>query len=88
MLLHKILIAEDKNFLALNCYKSLHKLGYKVSDITFSGEEAVKKIGENHLGLVLIDIWLTGKNKVIRVADIISKFFYVFGLYSLDNWNI
>lgn len=56
MFVRKILVVEDEKNIASNIRKSLQKLGYLVSKITESGEEAIKKVAETHPYLVLIDI--------------------------------
>ena len=61
MFAHKILVVEDEEILASNIRKSLHKLGYSVSEITKSGEEAIKKVAETHPHLVLMNSYLAGE---------------------------
>lgn len=43
MFARKILVVEDEKIIASNIRKSLQKLGYSVSEITKSGEEAIKR---------------------------------------------
>ncbi len=71
MFARKILVVEDEKILASNIRKSLQKLGYSVSEITNSGEEAIKKVAEIDPHLVLIDICLAGEIDVENIADII-----------------
>lgn len=77
MFARKILVVEDEKNLASNIRKSLQKLGYSVSEITKSGEEAIKKVAETHPHLVLIDICLAGEIDGVQVADIIQNHFHV-----------
>ncbi|MEH2035022.1 GGDEF domain-containing response regulator [Nostoc sp.] len=77
MFARKIIVVEDEKNLASNIRKSLQKLGYLVSEITESGEEAIKKVAETHPHLVLIDICLDGKIDGFHVADIIQNKFHV-----------
>ncbi|MEH2330681.1 GGDEF domain-containing response regulator [Nostoc sp.] len=77
----KILVVEDEKILASNIRKSLEKLGYLVSEITESGEEAIKKVAETHPHLVLIDICLAGEIDGLYVADIIQNHFHVPVIY-------
>ncbi|MEH2156270.1 GGDEF domain-containing response regulator [Nostoc sp.] len=77
MFARKILIVEDEKILASNIRKSLQKLGYSVSEITNSGEEAIKKVAEIHPHLVLIDICLAGEIDGVHVVDIIQNQFHV-----------
>jgi signal transduction histidine kinase len=72
-----ILIAEDEKLIALDIQNTLQKLGYKVAGIVDSGEEAVKKTGEWHPDLILMDIVLKGKMDGIQAAGIIRS-----------RWNI
>jgi diguanylate cyclase (GGDEF)-like protein/PAS domain S-box-containing protein len=85
MFARKILVVEDEKILASNIRKSLQKLGYSVSEITKSGEEAIKKVAETHPHLVLIDICLAGEIDGVRVADIIENQFHVPVVYLTDN---
>ncbi|MBN3939845.1 MAG: diguanylate cyclase [Nostoc sp.] len=77
MFARKILVVEDEKNIASNIRKSLQKLGYLVSEITESGEEAIKKVAETHPHLVLIDICLAGEIDGFHVADIIQNHFHV-----------
>ncbi|MEH2106384.1 GGDEF domain-containing response regulator [Nostoc sp.] len=77
MFARKILIVEDEKILASNIRKSLQKLGYSVSEITNSGEEAIKKVAEIHPHLVLIDICLAGEIDGVHVVDIIQNQFHI-----------
>ncbi|AVH71886.1 GGDEF domain-containing response regulator [Nostoc sp. 'Lobaria pulmonaria (5183) cyanobiont'] len=77
MFAHKILVVEDEKNIASKIRKSLQKLGYLVSEITESGEEAIKKVAETHPHLVLIDICLAGEIDGLHVADIIQNHFHV-----------
>jgi DNA-binding NtrC family response regulator len=77
MFARKILVVEDKQTIASNIRKSLQKLGYSVSEITKSGEDAIKKVAETHPHLVLIDICLAGEIDGVHIADIIQNHFHV-----------
>ncbi|MEH2161590.1 MAG: diguanylate cyclase [Nostoc sp.] len=77
MFARKILVVEDEKTIASNIRKSLQKLGYSVSEITQSGEEAIKKVAETHPNLVLIDICLAGEINGVHIADIIQNHFHV-----------
>ncbi|MCC5644015.1 diguanylate cyclase [Nostoc sp. CHAB 5824] len=85
MFARKILVVEDEKILASNIRKSLQKLGYSVSEITKSGEEAIKKVAETHPHLVLIDICLAGEIDGVHVADIIQNQFHVPVVYLTDR---
>lgn len=81
MISPKILVVENEKILAVDIRNRLQKLGYSVLGITDSGEEAIKKVAENHPNLVLIDICLGGKMNGMQVADIITNNFHVPVLY-------
>ncbi len=81
MLAHKILVVEDEKVLVSNIRNSLQNLGYSVSQITDSGEDAIKTIAETHPHLVLIDICLAGEINGIHVVDIIQEHFRIPVLY-------
>jgi len=81
MLTKKILVVENEELLALDIRESLENLGYSVSEITNSGEEAIKKIADTNPHLVLIDICLAGEINGIHVVDIIQDHFHIPVLY-------
>ncbi|MBW4559347.1 MAG: diguanylate cyclase [Trichormus sp. ATA11-4-KO1] len=84
MFASKILVVEDEKLLALNIINTLQKLGYNVPEITYSGEEAIKKVSETHPHLVLIDISLSGEIDGVKVADTIQKDFHIPVLYLIE----
>ena len=56
----KILLVEDDSIEALDMKHSLKSLGYEVSYIASSGEEAIKEALSNLPDLILMDIILSG----------------------------
>ncbi|MEH2004318.1 GGDEF domain-containing response regulator [Nostoc sp.] len=82
---HKILVVEDEKISASNIRKSLQKLGYSVSEINKSGEDAIKKVAETGPHLVLIDICLAGEVDGVHVADIIQNHFHVPVVYLTEG---
>jgi diguanylate cyclase (GGDEF)-like protein/PAS domain S-box-containing protein len=80
----KILVVEDEKVLAVDIRNSLQKLGYRVPEITDSGEAAIKQVAETHPNLVLIDICLTGTVDAMQVGDIIRNNFHVPVLYLIE----
>jgi CheY-like chemotaxis protein len=56
-----ILVVEDESFVALYTKKCLEKLGFAVSAIATSGEEALRRAREKKPDLVLMDIYLEGE---------------------------
>ena len=71
----KIMIVEDEIITARDEKQTLEKLGYSVSAIVGSGEEAVKKAEEDRPDLVLMDIELSGKMDGIEAAGILHSRF-------------
>ncbi len=69
----KIMLVEDEAVTALDLESNLIKLGYEVSPIVTSGEDAVRKAAELHPDLILMDITLAGPMSGIEAADEIRK---------------
>ena len=67
----RIMIVEDERIVAQDIQNRLEKLGYTVSTVASSGEEAIKKAGKITPDLILMDIVLKGKMDGIEAADII-----------------
>lgn len=68
----RILIVEDESIVAKDIKKRLQNLGYSVSAVASSGEEAVEK-ARDHPDLVLMDIVLRGDMDGIAAAERISS---------------
>ncbi len=73
----KILVVENEQIVADDIKFRLKRLGYAVSGIALSGEEAVKKAEEIHPDLVLMDIVLEGKMDGTEAASAISSRLYI-----------
>jgi len=71
----RILVAEDERIVAEDIQDILQNLGWAVSDIVSSGEEAISKAGETHPDLVLMDIMLDGKLDGVDAAQAIRTRF-------------
>ena len=67
--LTKILVVENEGIVAMHLKNMLKSLGYAVSAVVFSGEEAIKKAAETHPDLVLMDIRLNGEMDGIEAAE-------------------
>jgi two-component system cell cycle sensor histidine kinase/response regulator CckA len=65
----QILIVEDERIAAEDIKNSLQNLGYDVTGVVSSGEEAIKKAVEKKPDLVLMDIKLKGELDGIDTAD-------------------
>jgi len=73
----KVLVVEDERIVAEDIKMRLEKLGYAVIGMAHSGEEAIKKAGEKHPDLVLMDIVLEGEMSGIEAASLIGSRFDV-----------
>jgi len=65
----KILIVEDESIVAMDIKHRAQGLGYIVTDITPSGEEALESVANNRPDLVLMDIVLKGEMDGIEAAQ-------------------
>lgn len=73
----KILVVEDENIVAKDIENSLKSLGYAVSAVVSSGEEAVKSAEDTHPDLVLMDIVLKGEMDGVQAAEQIRDQFNI-----------
>ena len=73
---HKsILIVEDESIIAEDMSDSLISLGYRVTDIVYSGEEAILSVAKLRPDLVLMDVNLQGEiDGITAAAEIRSRF--------------
>jgi CheY-like chemotaxis protein len=65
----RILVVEDEVIVAKDLQKKLQNLGYDVPDVSFSGEDAIKKAAAMKPDLVLMDIMLKGKQDGVETAE-------------------
>ena len=63
-------VVEDEKIVAADLQAHLQMLGYEVPAVVSSGEEALKRAGESHPDLVLMDIQLKGRMDGIEAARI------------------
>lgn len=68
----KILVVEDEPIIARDIAETFTRLGYTVTAIASSGEEAVKKVVEQQPDLVLMDIVLKGSMDGIETTACIQ----------------
>ncbi len=73
----KILVVEDEAVTGMDIQKSLTELGYSVCAIATTGELAVRKAGELHPDLILMDIMLAGKMNGIEAAELIKRQYHI-----------
>ena len=64
-----VLIVEDERIVALDLQYQLRRLGYAVSDVASSGEEALDRVEETHPDVVLMDIRLEGAMDGVETAE-------------------
>lgn len=86
-----ILVVEDEVIIAMEIENSLHNLGYEVTSIVNSGDQAIKKVGLEEPDLILMDIRINGDKDGIETAEIIRKRFgipVVFSTAYLDEKRI
>jgi PAS domain S-box-containing protein len=70
----QILIVEDEKIVADDLRMSLERLGYRVSGVVSSGEDAIRKVEELPPDLVLMDIVLKGMGGIEAAGIIRSRF--------------
>lgn len=71
----KILVVEDEAIVALDIERQLEDLGYSVTGLAASGEEAICQIKETRPDLVLMDIRLRGELDGVQTAEQLSRLF-------------
>jgi len=71
----RILVVEDEHIVAMGIKKMLKSLGYQVTGIASTGEDAISKAESTFPDLVLMDIMLKGNIDGIEAArEIIKRF--------------
>jgi len=76
-----ILVVEDESVVAIHIEESLMKLGYAVTALVASGEDAVTKAEETRPDLILMDIVLKGEMDGIEAAAQIREKFNIPVIY-------
>jgi len=87
----KILIVEDEPIIASDIEMTLEDLGYEVTGIADSAEEALEFLANELPDLVLLDIQLEGDTDGIMLAEDIKKMYqipFVFLTSNADNLTI
>lgn len=77
----QILVVEDNNIVVMEIEDRLESMGYAVSAMASSGEEAIKKAGELYPDLVLMDIGLKGDIDGVEAAEEIRARFNIPVIY-------
>jgi FOG: CheY-like receiver len=73
----KILVVEDEVITAEHIKLALKNQGYQVVDVITSGEDAINKVEEETVDLVLMDIHLRGKMDGVEAAEEIWRGFSI-----------
>jgi CheY-like chemotaxis protein len=71
----RVLVVEDENLVAKDLDFRLKKLGYDVTDIVHTGEDALSAVEETEPDLILMDIRLSGDIDGIDTASILMERF-------------
>jgi CheY-like chemotaxis protein len=69
----KILVVEDEGILAMGLKRKLERLGYEITGLASTGQEAIEMAGFNKPDLVLMDIVLRGDMDGIETAKELVK---------------
>jgi len=77
----KFLIVEDEPEVAETLGIKLEKFGYTIVGWASTAEEAIRKAGELHPDIVLMDIELSGKTDGIQAADAIREKYHIPVIY-------
>ena len=77
----RVMVVEDEAVTATVIKRSLTDLGYEITALVSSGEDAVKKAEEDMPDLVLMDILLSGKMDGTEAAGRITSSFGIPSIY-------
>lgn len=83
----RIMVVEDEWIIANDIKDCLIDMGYAISDIVASGEEAISKTKDKTPDLVLMDIVLQGELDGIETAKIIQDKYKIPIIYLTANDN-
>jgi len=76
-----VMVVEDESIVAEDIKRSLLNMGYSVSAVTSSGEDAIKTAGELKPDMILMDIVLRGEMNGIEAASRIRSDFNIPVIY-------
>jgi len=76
-----VMVVEDERIVAEDIKRSLLNMGYSVSAVTSSGEDAIKTAGELKPDMILMDIVLRGEMNGIEAASRIRSDFNIPVIY-------
>lgn len=69
----RVLVVEDEALIALDTQKTLENLGYEVTAIAYSGEEAIRLAEETRPDIILMDIILKDEMSGIETVRVIHE---------------
>lgn len=72
----RILVVEDEVIIAMEIESSLRQLGYDVTSVVCSGDDAIVAAEEDKPDLILMDIRIKGNKDGIETAEIIREKYY------------
>lgn len=81
----KILIVETETAFADDIRSKLIALGYPITDVARTSEEALRKSEEIHPDLVLMDTVIQGKWEGVKIAEKIQNQYAVPVIYLTDD---
>jgi diguanylate cyclase (GGDEF)-like protein/PAS domain S-box-containing protein len=77
----RIMIVEDEGVTAIGIQKSIHDMGYAVTSVEVTGDNAVRQASKARPDLVLMDIALAGDMDGVEAGDIIQKTLHIPVIY-------
>lgn len=83
----QVLIVEDERLIADDLRSRLTRLGYAVSALAASGEEALQQVAAKRPDLVLMDISLSGRMDGIQTASQLRAQFHIPVVYLTAHAN-
>lgn len=69
----RVMIVEDEGIVSIDIRNLVNNMGYAVSELAFSGEEALRKIAASKTDVILMDIGLKGKLDGVETAKLIKQ---------------
>ena len=69
----KILVVEDEPIVAMHTKQRLERMGYKVTGVASSGDEAIQQVQKTRPDLIIMDVHLQGKMDGVETAEQILR---------------
>ncbi len=77
----RIMVVEDEHIVALNLKKKLTRLGYEITALAASGQQALERVAANRPDLILMDINISGDEDGIETASRIPEELHIPVIY-------